>query len=87
MHRYCTLPRRERIILRSAQAKHKPRRGQSAVGSILKKLALAILVALAMTAPARADFADGWAAYQARDYAAALDQWLPLAIRGDLDAL
>ena len=54
---------------------------------ILKKTALAILVTLAVTAPARADFADGWTAYEAGDYNAALEHWLPLAMRGDLDAL
>ena len=53
----------------------------------LKKLALAVLFALVMIAPARADFADGWAAYEAGDYSAALEFWLPLAERGDLDAL
>ena len=54
---------------------------------MLKKTALAILVALTMSAPARADFADGWAAYEAGNYNAALEHWLPLAKRGDLDAL
>ncbi len=55
--------------------------------SMLKKTALAILVALTLSAPARADFADGWAAYEAGNYDAALEHWLPLAKRGDLDAL
>ena len=54
---------------------------------MLKTSALALLVTLAVSAPARADFVDGWAAYEAMDYAAALEQWLPLAERGDLDAL
>lgn len=54
---------------------------------MLKKTALAILATLAVSAPAQADFADGWAAYEAGNYAAALDNWLPLAERGDLDAL
>ena len=54
---------------------------------MLKTSALALLVTLAVSAPARADFAAGWAAYEAMDYGAALEQWLPLAERGDLDAL
>ena len=54
---------------------------------MLKITALAILVTLTLSAPARADFADGWAAYKAGNYDAALEHWLPLAARGDLDAL
>ena len=38
-------------------------------------------------ATARAGFADGWTAYQAGDYQAAFEVWLPLAKRGDLDAM
>ncbi len=41
---------------------------------------------LAAPGPARADFADGLAAYDAGDYHAAYLAWLPLARRGDGDA-
>jgi hypothetical protein len=39
---------------------------------------------LAIRAPA--DFGAGWRAYEKRDYATALREWLPLAQRGDADA-
>ena len=51
----------------------------------MKALVLAALVMFAAGA-ARADFAAGWAAYEAGAYEQALDAWLPLARRGDLDA-
>ncbi len=37
--------------------------------------------------PAWAGFAEGWRAFQSGDYEAALDAWIPLAKRGDLDAM
>ncbi|NKB54969.1 MAG: sel1 repeat family protein [Alphaproteobacteria bacterium] len=43
----------------------------------------AILVLLLAALPARADFGEGLAAYDAGDYAAARTAWLPLAEQGD----
>lgn len=45
-----------------------------------------LLVALAVAAPARADFEAGVAAARAGDYAGALREWRPLAERGHRDA-
>ena len=53
----------------------------------MKRLILAAAVVFAVIAPARADFAAGWEAYRDGDYAAALEAWLPLARRGDIDAM
>lgn len=49
--------------------------------------AVVALVAAMTGQPVWAGFADGWAAYQAGEYAAAVEAWLPLAKRGDLDAM
>jgi hypothetical protein len=45
-----------------------------------------LLVALAVAAPARADFEAGVAAARAGDYATALREWRPLAESGNRDA-
>ena len=45
-----------------------------------------LLVVSAWSIPARADFADGLAAFDAGDYRAAFAQWRPLAESGDSDA-
>ncbi len=45
-----------------------------------------LLVALAATAPARADFEAGVAAARAGDYTAAVREWRPLAEKGHRDA-
>lgn len=46
-----------------------------------------ILVSLLLgAAPSFSDFSDGLAAYDAGDYAAALEAWLPLAEAGDVEA-
>ena len=47
--------------------------------------ALALVVALSGTAHAQ-DFQKGYDAYQAGDYATALQEWRPLADQGDADA-
>ena len=41
------------------------------------------LVLLGLTLPARADFNDGWQAYQKGDYITAFREWYPLAEAGD----
>lgn len=49
----------------------------------------ATLVALSLLfvgAPSRADIADGLAAYDAGDYATAVEEWRPLAEAGDTEA-
>ncbi len=61
-----------------------PRRDAS---TAVRALALCAALGLALAGAARADFAAGWAAYQASDHAAARQSWLPLARRGDVDAL
>lgn len=51
------------------------------------RLALWAAVSAACTAlPARADFSEGLEAFDAGDYAAALEEWRPLAAAGDGDA-
>lgn len=47
---------------------------------------LAALLLLGLSAPARADFGAGLAAYDAGDYQAALAAWQPLAEAGDNEA-
>ena len=49
-------------------------------------LILAAVLSLAFTPLAAQDFQKGLAAYQAGDYAAALQEWTPLAEAGDADA-
>ena len=46
----------------------------------------AFATALLLAAPAWADFDDGSAAYEHGDYETALEEWLPLAERGDAAA-
>ncbi len=46
---------------------------------------MVVLVAL-LSPPARADFPDAVAAYDAGDYATAFEESLPLAEQGDIDA-
>ncbi len=41
------------------------------------------LVLLCLTAPAKADFVEGWRAYQRGEYATALRHWNRLAEQGD----
>ncbi len=53
----------------------------------LRLIALALAAALTFAAPARADFDDGWKAFEAGDYARAKAHWMPLARAGDLDAM
>ena len=53
----------------------------------VKRLTLVAAIVLATIAPVRADFATGWEAYRDGDYAIALEAWLPLAERGDIDAM
>ena len=58
----------------------------------MRPLIAAVIIVAAMIwilsgQPAWAGFADGWRAFQAGDFEAALDAWLPLAKRGDLDAM
>ena len=48
--------------------------------------AAAMLLGLALAAPARADLAAGWQAYQAGEFAAAMREWRPLAEAGDARA-
>ena len=45
-------------------------------------LAFPVLLILLFGTPAFADVADGLAAYKIRDYATALKEWKPLAVRG-----
>jgi hypothetical protein len=47
---------------------------------------IVVLGALSLALPARADFWDGLAAYDAGDYAAAREEWRPLAESGDAEA-
>ena len=49
-------------------------------------LAYPVLLVFLIGTPAFADFADGKAAYDKGDYAAALTEWEPLADQGDADA-
>lgn len=46
----------------------------------------AALSALVITTPAAADFKDGLQAFDAGDYATVLEEWLPLAKAGNVDA-
>ncbi len=50
------------------------------------RLLCAGIVLLALIVPARADFADGLAAYDGGDYASAVKAWRPLAETGDAEA-
>jgi TPR repeat protein len=59
---------------------------EMAMRSHLRNAGLISFVFALGLGPARADFDDGLAAYERRDYAAALTAWLPLAERGDSDA-
>lgn len=52
----------------------------------MKRLALALILFLAVGAPARAGFDEGLAAYERGDYAAAYREFLPLAQAGDASA-
>src|SRR3546814_3317212 len=47
----------------------------------------ALATVLGLAPPARADFAEGVKAYEAGDYKAAYESWLPLAERGDVAAM
>ena len=47
---------------------------------------LAAIILLMSVGPLRADFAEGLAAFDAGDYAAAAEAWQPLAEAGDLEA-
>ena len=50
------------------------------------KLVLAMILSLTFTPVAAQDFQKGFAAYQAGDYATALQEWTPLAEAGDASA-
>ncbi len=53
----------------------------------MRPVFLAAIVFFALwAAPLRADFAEGLAAYDAGDFQAALEAWLPLAEAGDAEA-
>src|SRR3990167_9421833 len=55
----------------------------------MKLIAAALLtggIFLAFALPARADLAQGLAAYRKGDYATALKEWQPLAAKGNADA-
>ncbi len=52
----------------------------------MKPLFLSALLSVLLIGTASADFDAGLAAYENGDYAAALDEWRPLADEGDLDA-
>ncbi len=52
----------------------------------LRRLALAVVFAAALSTPALADFEAGWGAYQQGDFATALTVWRPLAEAGDARA-
>ena len=52
----------------------------------MKRLTMAAVLVCALAAPAAADLADGLAAYERADYAAALAVLTPLAQAGDADA-
>ena len=49
-------------------------------------LALPLIAATMLTAPAHADVKDGVDAWQAGDYQGAVAQWRPAALAGDADA-
>lgn len=46
----------------------------------------ATVSALSVTGPAQADFQDGLEAFDAGDYETVLEEWLPLATAGNVDA-
>ena len=52
----------------------------------MKRVALAALLLAALAVPARAGFQDGVKAYNEGDYAAAVEEWKPLAKGGHGDA-
>ena len=52
----------------------------------MKRVLLGAVLALALSGPALADFAEGAAAYRRGDFATALKEWLPLAQSGDVAA-
>ena len=54
--------------------------------SAVRRLVVAVILALLVVAPARADYEAGEAAYQRGDYGAALREWRPLAEAGDARA-
>jgi hypothetical protein len=56
------------------------------IATMRAALLVAIFFCLADAAPARADFAEGLAAYDAGDYDSALGAWRPLAEAGDPEA-
>ncbi len=60
-------------------------RQRAASRRLPRAILLAFLSAFA-AAPSLADFADGLAAYDAGDYAAAVAEWRPLAEQGDAEA-
>lgn len=52
----------------------------------LRRLALTVVFAAALSTPALADFEAGWRAYQQGDFGTALTVWRPLAEAGDARA-
>ena len=52
----------------------------------MKRIALAAVFLVALVGPAWAGDAEGWDAYERRDYATALEEFLPLANQGDAEA-
>ncbi len=52
----------------------------------MKRLVLSAWLSVLLAGTASADFDAGLAAYEAGDYAAALREWRPVAVEGDLDA-
>ena len=52
----------------------------------MRRVIVAAALFVALMATARADFQEGYAAYERGDYAAALQEWLPLARGGDASA-
>ncbi len=52
----------------------------------MRRMIVAAALFVALVATARADFQEGYAAYQRGDYATALEEWLPLARQGDASA-
>ena len=53
----------------------------------LRRLGLLLALVAAPLAASADEFADGLAAYDAGDYASAVEAWEPLAAAGDADAL
>ena len=59
---------------------------RSTVGSAMRRLLLGLILSAGLATQARADFDAGTAAYERADYAAALEEWRPLAQAGDAEA-